>query len=473
MKSDKNQELINAISKITKIKEDKIVDYSKKFNPINILQKPNTIDPTEKELDKINTLNDLIINYSIIKDFAKEETISFSSNEDVANYFVKLLGRYKDKERMYGAFLDKNNQVIDIKKISEGTIDATLFSPREVVKEVIRTNCKSVVFSHNHPSGSIKPSNRDKDMTKRIDDILEPLGIKVLDHVIVGDNDYTSLKDMHILNSSREVHNFIKKDLNKDSSSTVIYDRHISNFTKSLCEILDTNIIDLNYILRDNDLKDEELSSSEKIISIIENPDEFSKNSKLNKEQYRKLKALSYFVKQQEITNSKSDTYDLIFRDPRSIHEPCLKGKLKDNKEGLMIIYLNTKLKVITIDEITEQNNGELEFNPRKLLKHTLGNEAVTIIPVHKIKNQEMNLVAEQGRQISQRLLNIFKPMGINVIDYVMLEQGTGRSVSLKEKGLMPYGTFGKADYSTIKIQNIDKPLYKEYEDEEEWDLEL
>jgi DNA repair protein RadC len=79
----------------------------------------------------------------------------------------------------------------------QGTIDSTTVYPREVVKETLRLNATKVILAHNHPSGNTDPSQQDIELTKKLKEILQIIDVKVLDHIIVGD-EITSLADMGI-----------------------------------------------------------------------------------------------------------------------------------------------------------------------------------------------------------------------------------------------------------------------------------
>ena len=79
----------------------------------------------------------------------------------------------------------------------QGTIDSTTVYPREVVKEALRLNATKVILAHNHPSGNSDPSPQDIELTKKLKEILQIIDVKVLDHIIVGD-EITSFADMGI-----------------------------------------------------------------------------------------------------------------------------------------------------------------------------------------------------------------------------------------------------------------------------------
>ena len=84
-------------------------------------------------------------------------------------------------------------------RVSEGTLTNSLIHPREAFKEAIRESAASVIFAHNHPSGDPEPSRDDLAVTEKLRSAGEIVGIAVLDHVIIGDGRYVSLKENGIL----------------------------------------------------------------------------------------------------------------------------------------------------------------------------------------------------------------------------------------------------------------------------------
>jgi|SRR3989344_1069290 len=115
------------------------------------------------------------------------------SAKDVFNYsFLKL---NKDKENFMVLYLDTKNKIIKDEIISIGTLNSSLVHPREVFKNAIKESANSIILVHNHPSGDPKPSEEDKRITKIIFNAGEMLSIKVLDHVIIGDNKWFSFRE--------------------------------------------------------------------------------------------------------------------------------------------------------------------------------------------------------------------------------------------------------------------------------------
>jgi DNA repair protein RadC len=103
-----------------------------------------------------------------------------------------------DRENFVVVLLNTKNEVIEISTVSVGTLSASLVHPREVFKPAIRASAASVILAHNHPSGKVEPSREDREVTCRLAEAAEILGIEVLDHVILG-NGYFSMKEYGML----------------------------------------------------------------------------------------------------------------------------------------------------------------------------------------------------------------------------------------------------------------------------------
>jgi len=113
--------------------------------------------------------------------------------EDVVNLVGSRL-KGKKKEYFLAILLDMRNQLIKIAEISVGSLEASIVHPREVFKEAISASAASVIFAHNHPSGVPEASEDDINLTKRLAKAGEIVGIEVLDHIIIGDKNFLSLK---------------------------------------------------------------------------------------------------------------------------------------------------------------------------------------------------------------------------------------------------------------------------------------
>ncbi|MFZ2330407.1 MAG: DNA repair protein RadC [Atribacterota bacterium] len=115
--------------------------------------------------------------------------------EDVIDYYNAEM-KDKKKELFHMILLDTRNQVIRETLISMGSLSETTVHPREVIKEVVKESAAAVIFLHNHPSGNPQPSQQDRELTKRLCETCNMLGVKVLDHIIIGDNCFYSFAQM-------------------------------------------------------------------------------------------------------------------------------------------------------------------------------------------------------------------------------------------------------------------------------------
>ncbi|SDX40553.1 DNA repair protein RadC [Paenibacillus sp. CF384] len=113
---------------------------------------------------------------------------------DAASLLMEEL-RYLKQEHFICLFLNTKNQVILKETLSIGTLNATLVHPREVFRAAIKCSSASLICIHNHPSGDPTPSSEDIALTQRLIEAGELVGIDVLDHLVIGDNRFISLKE--------------------------------------------------------------------------------------------------------------------------------------------------------------------------------------------------------------------------------------------------------------------------------------
>lgn len=119
---------------------------------------------------------------------------AFSSGHDVYSYYHGRLKNLK-KEVFYCLMLDAKNRILKDYRISEGTLTNSLIHPREAFKDAIKESAAAVIFVHNHPSGDPGPSREDILITERLVTVGDLIGIRVLDHIIVGDGKYMSMRE--------------------------------------------------------------------------------------------------------------------------------------------------------------------------------------------------------------------------------------------------------------------------------------
>lgn len=108
-----------------------------------------------------------------------------------------LMSKLRDRqsEAFVALFLDSQHRVIEYVELAHGTIDGAAVYPREVVKMALSKNAAAIIFAHNHPSGIAEASQADKAITERLVKALSLLDIRVLDHIIIGDGEFTSFAE--------------------------------------------------------------------------------------------------------------------------------------------------------------------------------------------------------------------------------------------------------------------------------------
>ncbi|MEK4244454.1 DNA repair protein RadC [Psychrobacillus sp. FSL K6-2684] len=116
------------------------------------------------------------------------------SPQDGYKLFKQFLGEL-DREYFVVMCLDVKNQPTMINVCHIGSLNASIVHPREVMKTAIMSNSASIIVAHNHPSGKPEPSQEDIDVTKRLVEAGKILGIEVLDHLVIGENTFVSLKE--------------------------------------------------------------------------------------------------------------------------------------------------------------------------------------------------------------------------------------------------------------------------------------
>lgn len=129
---------------------------------------------------------------------AMNETVTIRSPQDVASLLMEDM-RYLQKEHFVCLFLNTKNHVIGQETLSMGSLNASIVHPREVFRAAIKRSSASIVCAHNHPSGDPTPSPEDVQITKRLVQAGDIVGIDVLDHIVIGDQRFASLKELGLM----------------------------------------------------------------------------------------------------------------------------------------------------------------------------------------------------------------------------------------------------------------------------------
>lgn len=160
----------------------------------DIFNNIDTIQATKLQKNKLKALKNIVL-------FNEKEDMKrfkISNPWDVYKYFIEEMSLL-EKEVFKIVLLNSKNKIIEDINISVGTLNSSLVHPREVFKEAIKKAAHSMILIHNHPSGSLEPSLEDKNTTQRLCSVGELVGIKILDHIIIGNNSYFSFKENCII----------------------------------------------------------------------------------------------------------------------------------------------------------------------------------------------------------------------------------------------------------------------------------
>ncbi len=130
----------------------------------------------------------------VAREFLKEKITAqpvFQSSQEIFDYLYHSMRDLK-KEVFKVMYLNSQNQILEIDDLFRGTVNSSFVSPREIIEGAIKHNATSLIFAHNHPSGNPTPSKNDLDITRDLVYAGNIVQVKVLDHIIIGDNTYFS-----------------------------------------------------------------------------------------------------------------------------------------------------------------------------------------------------------------------------------------------------------------------------------------
>lgn len=169
----------------------------KKYSERTLLEMPYS------ELSKIKGIGkskaaSIIAGYELSKRIQNNKARAVvSTPQDVLNLVNEI--RNRKKEHFVALYLNARNELVHKEIISIGILDASIVHPREVFAPAIEKRASSIILIHNHPSGNNSPSDNDCDLTRRLVESGKILGIEILDHIIVTENDYYSMKENELI----------------------------------------------------------------------------------------------------------------------------------------------------------------------------------------------------------------------------------------------------------------------------------
>jgi len=164
------------------------------------------LEADEEDLQKIKGIGPhnvfgIKLIQEVSRRFLKERMMSkpvCHSPKEVFDYLYHSLRDLK-REKFKVIFLDAKNQIIEERTLFEGTVDASAVYPREIMKSALRYDASSLIFVHNHPTGDPEPSSSDRRITKELVFAASMMQIRVLDHIIIGNNCYFSFADKGLI----------------------------------------------------------------------------------------------------------------------------------------------------------------------------------------------------------------------------------------------------------------------------------
>ena len=164
------------------------------------------LEAPPEELRKIKGItahNIFVIKFmqEVAREFLRKEVIDrpyYRSSKEVFDYLYHSMRDLK-KEVFKVMFLDSQNCVVEIEDLFEGTLNASAIYPREIIQSAVKHNAAALIFVHNHPAGNPQPSDNDKQITQDLVFTGNIMQIKVLDHIIIGENRYFSFADSGLI----------------------------------------------------------------------------------------------------------------------------------------------------------------------------------------------------------------------------------------------------------------------------------
>ena len=193
-------EVVELLLKLADNRRDQKITAKLLLNTFKSLR--GVLEASPEQLKKIKGIGDanifgLKLVQSVARRYLKEQIIGeefIQSSENVLDYLRHNL-RDRGREVFLVVLLNGRNQVLDIVELFEGTLTTSAIYPREVIKLILEKDAAAVIFVHNHPSGNPNPSKDDQNLTLKLKAACSTIDVQLHDHLIIADNDYTSMAD--------------------------------------------------------------------------------------------------------------------------------------------------------------------------------------------------------------------------------------------------------------------------------------
>jgi len=147
----------------------------------------------------LTTVSDETIHAEYARRFTIQAGEPIRSAQSAADHFRTYLQDAGKQERFLVAFLNGQNQLLTTETLFQGSLTSSAVYPREVIQRVIELGAAAIVCAHNHPSGSTAPSSQDRQVTNKLKTALESIDVHILDHIIVGGDEFYSFADAGLL----------------------------------------------------------------------------------------------------------------------------------------------------------------------------------------------------------------------------------------------------------------------------------
>ena len=147
----------------------------------------------------ISSISDSAIMEEYVRRFTIRAGEAIKSSRVAADHFRAYYANASKREQFVVCFLNGQNCVLSTETLFVGSLTTSAVYPREVVQRILDLGAAAVMFSHNHPSGELTPSNSDRAVTKKLQTALAALDVEVLDHIIIGGAEFFSFSDHRLI----------------------------------------------------------------------------------------------------------------------------------------------------------------------------------------------------------------------------------------------------------------------------------
>ncbi|MEI8201258.1 MAG: JAB domain-containing protein [Eubacteriales bacterium] len=181
---------------VTGINKEKCNRVFEKFTVGEIVENPILFEGTALQTRKIELLGELQSSMKTKAPFWTRKQIC--GPKDASDFFESRMANL-DHEEVHMLMLDTRHRVIKAEVLAKGGLASAGMYPREISRTALKYNSSAVILAHNHPSGDSKPSQDDISTTKALQSAFDTLGLELVDHLVVGNNNSTSLKELGVL----------------------------------------------------------------------------------------------------------------------------------------------------------------------------------------------------------------------------------------------------------------------------------